>query len=303
MKLDRSTVDRYLEPRMLAALSRLPLTSRRVVEGAMMGTHRSPFKGFSTEFADHREYTPGDDLKHLDWKVFSRTDRYYIKQYEENTNLRAHILLDCSASMAFPAKPKVGDMSKYQYGCHLAAGLGYVLIAQQDPVGLVLFNDEIVTQLPAMRSLAHLRRILHTIDQARPGSRTNAGKALQGVVAQVRRRGLLILISDLMDEPDRIVQALAHFRQRGHDVIVIQLLHQTELNLPFEKVVTLRDMETGDRITIDGAEVAAEYRRQIDAFVDRYKQCCFEQGFDFVLANTSVPYDALLTALLTRRQR
>jgi len=303
LKLDQSTIDKYLEPRMLAALSRLSLTSRRVVEGAMMGTHRSPFKGFSTEFADHREYVPGDDLKHLDWKVFSRTERYYIKQYEENTNLTAHVVLDCSASMKFPARPKKGQLTKYQYACHLMAGLSYVLISQQDPVGLVMFNDDVVGKVPPLRSLAHLRRLLHTVDQQEPASKTDAGKALRAAVGIIRRRGLLIIISDLMDDPDAVIQSLAHFRQRGHDAIVIQVLAEDELNLPFRKVVTLRDMETGKLVTVDGASVLADYSRQINAFIDRYKKACFEHGFDYVLASTATPYDSLLTALLTRRQR
>ena len=324
MKLDRSTIDRFLEPRLLRALARLPLMSRRVVEGAMVGTHRSPFKGFSTEFAEHREYVVGDDLRHLDWKVFSRSERYYIKRYEENTNLRGYVLLDCSASMAFPRptlsaasrlktrlrarrSADVGDgsprMSKYEYACHLAAGLSYVLIRQQDPVGLFVFNDELVAQLPAQRSLSHLRRMLRTIDEIAPTSRTQTGKALTAVAQQLKRRGLLILISDLLDEPDRIVNALANFRHRGHDAIVIQVLDRDELVFPHDRVVTLRDMETHERIVIDGSEIAREYSRELGAFLDRYKKACFEHNFDYVLASTATPYDSLLTALLSRRKR
>lgn len=303
MKLDRSTVDRYLQPKLLQALSRLGLTSRRVVEGAMTGSHRSPFKGYSTEFADHRQYVIGDDLKHLDWKVYSRTERYYIKQYEESTNLRAHVVLDCSGSMAYPRKPKNGRMTKYEYACHLAAGLSYVLISQQDPVGLVLFNDEVVTQLPPMRSLSHLRRMLRAMDETTPEAPTDSAKALHAVAGMIKRRGLMLIISDLMDEPDNIVQALANFRHRGHDAIVIQVLDEDELDFPHKKVVTLRDMETGQRITVDGAGIAAAYNKQLTAFLDRYKQSCFERGFDYVLASTATPYESLLTALLTRRQR
>lgn len=303
MKIDRSTIDRFLEPRLLRALARLPLMSRRVVEGAMVGTHRSPFKGHSTEFAEHREYVRGDDLRHLDWKVLSRTERYFIKRYEENTNLRGQILLDCSASMAFPARPAPGRVTKYEYACRLAAGLAYVLVRQQDPVGLFLFNDELVTHVPAMRSLSHLRRILRTVDEVRPASRTDSGKAFHTVAGMLKRRGLLLIISDLLDDPDRIVKALANFRQRGHDAIVIQVLDDSELALPFEKIVTLRDMETNEKLVVDAAEVAADYAEQMQAFLARYKQACFEHGFDYVLASTSTPYDSLLTALLTRRKR
>lgn len=303
MKLDRSTIDRFLEPRILRALARLPLTSRRVVEGAMVGSHRSPFKGYSTEFAEHREYVLGDDLRHLDWRVFSRTERYYIKRYEENTNLRAFLLVDCSASMNFPRKRKPGQITKYEYACHLAAGLAYVLVRQTDPVGLYLFNNELVASIPAMRSMSHLRRMLRTLDEAAPTGRTAAGKSLSSVAAQLKRRGLLIIISDLMDDPDKIVDALAQFRHRGHDAIVIQVLDDAELNFPETRMCTFRDMETGEKLAVDGGEVAAEYNRQLTAFLERFKKSCFEHNFDYVLANTRTPYESLLTAMLSRRKR
>ena len=303
MKLDRSTIDRFLEPKLLRALARLPLMSRRVVEGAMVGSHRSPFKGFSTEFADHRGYVKGDDLRHLDWKVFSRTERYYIKRYEENTNLRAHIILDCSGSMAYPRKRAAGQVTKYEYACRLAAGLSYVLVRQQDPVGLFLFNDEIVANIPPMRSMSHLRRMLRAMDETQPGSRTDSGKALSAVAGRLKRRGLLLIISDLLDKPESIIDSLAHFRHRGHDAIVIQVLDKDELEFPHTKMVTLRDMETKEQLAIDGAEVAAEYTKQLTAFLERYKKSCFEHNFDYVLASTATPYDSLLTALLTRRRR
>ena len=303
MKIDQSMIDRYLEPKLLRALARLPLMSRRVVEGAMVGGHRSPYKGFSTEFADHREYTKGDDLKHLDWKVFSRTERYYIKQYEENTNLRAHILLDCSGSMGYPRKRKKGQTSKYEYACRLAAGLAFVLIRQQDPVGLVLFNDDLVARFPPMCSLSHLRRMLETMDRTEPADRTDSAKALHAVAGLLKRRGLLLIISDLLDEPDRIAKALAQFQHRRHDAIVIQVLDEGELNFPFRKAMTLRDLETRERITVEGAEIAAAYAEAINEFVQGHKKCCFEHNFDYVLANTATPCESLLTALLTRRQR
>ena len=269
----------------------------------MVGTHRSPFKGFSTEFADHRQYVKGDDLKHLDWKVYSRTERYYIKQYEENTNLRGYIVLDCSGSMAYPRRPERGRMSKYEYACHLAAGFAYVLVSQQDPVGLVMFNDDVVAHIPPMRSLAHLRRILQTIDEIEPADQTDSGKALQNVAGLIRRRGLLIVISDLMDEPERMNKALAQLHHRGHDAIVIQVLDESELSFPYQHVITLKDMETGQQVTVDGAEIAADYAEQINDFIEGYKKSCFEYSFDYVSASTATPYESLLTALLTRRQR
>ena len=301
MKLDRSTIDRFLTPRMLRALQRLPLYSRRVVMGSTTGSHRSPMKGFSNEFADHRAYVRGDDLKHLDWKVFSRTERYYIKQYEESTNLSAQIILDASGSMNYPRRPRADQITKYQYACHLAAGLAYVLTRQQDPVGLIVFNHDLVAQLPPMRSMTHLRRVLTTIDDIQPDERTDTPKALHTVAAKLKRRGLLILISDLLDDPDQIKKALARFRIRGHDAIVIQVLHEDELNFPFERTVTFKDLETQQRMTVQGAQIAAAYNQQLTAFLDQHKQACFEHHFDYVLTSTATPPDTLLTSLLTRR--
>ena len=306
MKIDRSTIDRFLEPKLLRALAHLPLTSRRVVDGAMVGSHRSPMKGFSTEFADHRQYVKGDDLRHLDWKVFSRTERYYVKRYEENTNLTAHLIVDCSGSMAFPRpspSKRTARLTKYGYACHLAAGLAYVLIRQQDAVGLILFNDKIVAQLPPMRSLTHLRRMLDTMEQSPVADRTNTSKALHEVAGLVKRRGLLIIISDLMDDQDQIARALAQFRHRGHDAIIIQVLDEAELQFAYEDNMTFRDMETGQRITVNGAEIAAEYAKQLGDLLDACKRSCFEHRFDYVLASTAAPYESLLTALLTRRKR
>lgn len=277
--------------------------SRRVVEGAMVGSHRSPFKGFSTEFADHREYVKGDDLKYIDWRVFSRTERYYIKQFEENTNLRGHIVLDCSGSMAFPARAKGGRMTKYDYACHLAAGFAYVLVSQQDPVGLVLFNEDVVTHVPPMRSLSHLRRILRAMDETTPSCATDSGKALRTVAGLLKRRGLLVIISDLLDEPDRVARALAQFRHRGHDAIVVQVLDEAELAFPFRKTVRLMDMEDFGQITVDGSAIGAAYAKLVAEFVEECKKNCFEYDFDYVLANTSLPYESLLMAVLTRRQR
>jgi uncharacterized protein (DUF58 family) len=303
MKLDHSTIDRFLEPKLLRALARTSLMSRRVVEGAMVGSHRSPFKGFSTEFADHRQYVSGDDLKYIDWRVFSRTERYYIKQFEESTNLRGHIILDCSGSMAFPTRPKGGRMTKYEYACHLAAGFAYVLIGQQDPVGLVLFNKDVVAHIPPMRSLSHLRRILRAMDETKPSHKTDSGKALHTVAGLLKRRGLLVIISDLLDEPGRMARALAQFRHRGHDAIVVQVLDEAELAFPFHKAVTLLDMENYEQITVDGPAVAAGYAKLVEEFVEGCKKDCFEYGFDYILANTALPYESLLLAVLTRRQR
>ena len=206
--------------------------------------------------------------------------------------------------MGFPRrKPPSTQITKYRYACHVAAGLAFVLIRQQDPVGLVMFNDQITEHLPPLRTMGHLRHLVEAMDRVRPVDRTNSSRALHAAVDLIKRRGLVILISDLMDDSDKISQGLAHLRQRGHDVIVIQVLDEAELNFPFDQTITFRDLESADHITVNTADIAADYALQFTEFLDKYKRACYEHGFDYVLASTATPYDTLLTALLSRRQR
>jgi len=290
---------RFLTPEMLGKLGRLSIKSRTVVEGSVTGAHRSPFKGFSTEFADHREYVKGDDLRHLDWRVYARSERYYIKQYEENTNLKAYVLVDCSGSMAYSSN----GISKFEYACYLVAGLSYLIIKQQDSIGMAVFDEKIVNYFPPKSTVSHLRTMLDTLKEMEIQRKTDTGVALHAMAEMLKRRGLIIIISDLLDEPEQVIRALAHFKQRRHDVIVLHVMDDYELNFPFEKVGEFLDMETGERVRIAPKEIMEEYTKEMTGFLDTYKSACFENGIDYVTINTKTPPEVFLSAYLTRRAK
>jgi uncharacterized protein (DUF58 family) len=293
---DRS---RFLDADMLRRLEHLSITSRSLVEGAMAGLHRSPFKGLSTEFADHRQYVKGDDLKHLDWRVYARSERHYIKRFEENTNLKAYLLVDGSSSMQYAS----GKVTKFEYACRLAAGLAYVIVKQQDAAGLVLFSTQIDEYLPPRASASHLRAMLDTLAAHRPGGGTQAANALHGMAEMIKRRGLIIVLSDLLDEPAEVIKGLAHFRQKRHDVIVLHVLDDAELNLPFRRTATFLDMETDAKVRISPRDIRKAYAKELSAFIDQYKRACFENNMDYVTVNTKTPHAAFLSAYLNRRER
>ena len=299
MRTARANTKRYLDPEMLKRLARMTIKSRFVVEGSVTGAHRSPFKGFSTEFADHREYAKGDDLRHLDWRVYARSERYYIKQFEENTNLRAYVLVDCSGSMAYHST----GMSKFEYACHLAAGLSYLIIKQQDSAGMAIFDQKIRGYFPPKSTVSHLRSMLDTLIDLKPDQQTDTGLVLHGMAEMLKRRGLIVLISDLLDDPDAVIKGLAHFRQKRHDVIVFHVLDDWELNFPFEKVGEFVDMETQEKIRVAPKEVKEEYVKEITGFLEKYKSACFDNQIDYVTINTKIPPDVFLTAYLTRRAK
>ena len=299
MRTAKADSSRFLDPDTLRQLQHLSLTSRALVEGAMTGSHRSPYKGLSTEFADHRQYVKGDDLKRLDWRVYARTERYYIKRYEESTNLKAYILVDSSASMAY----RSNGLPKYEYACHLAAGLAYVVVKQADCAGMVLFGEKIEDYFPPRSSLSHLRAMLDALAHHHPAKRTNTAATLHGMAELIKRRGLIIVISDLMDDPQAVIKGLAHFRQKRHDVVVLHVLDDDELNFPFEKVATFRDMESGEKIRIAPKDLKDDYGRELEAFIALYKRACYENNIDYVTINTRTPHATFLSAYLSRREK
>ncbi len=299
MRTAKADSSRFLDPDTLRQLQHCSVTSRALVEGAMTGSHRSPYKGLSTEFADHRQYVKGDDLKRLDWRVYARTERYYIKRYEESTNLKAYVLVDSSASMAY----RSDGVSKYEYACHLAAGLAYVVIKQADCAGMVLFGEKIEDYFPPRSSLSHLRAMLDALSRYTPAKRTNTASALHGMAELIKRRGLIVVVSDLMDEPDQVIKGLAHFRQKRHDVVVLHVLDDHELNFPFEKVATFRDMESGEKIRIAPKDLKEDYGKELEAFIAQYKRACYENNIDYVTINTRTPHATFLSAYLTRREK
>ena len=302
---------RFIQPEALAKLGRLNIVARSVVEGFISGQHRSPYHGFSVEFASHREYAPGDDLRSLDWKTLARTDRYYIKQYEEETNVRCMILLDASESMAYASE---GQPSKFVYGCYLAASLAYLMIRQQDPVGLSVFSDDVQAYIPPGGSMPHLNRLLETLEAAATRKRTDLANTFHTLAERVHRRSLIVIVSDMYHEPreadDRerallpreVVRALSHFRHKKHEVILFHVLDPAEADFPFRRLSEFVDMETGRRVQADPRYVREEYRALVRSFLGSCRGECAALGIDYVPAETSRPYDALLQRYLGARK-
>jgi uncharacterized protein (DUF58 family) len=288
-----------LDPEMLARLGSLDLKARSVVEGFLNGLHRSPFKGFSVEFAEYRQYLPGDDLATLDWKVYARTDRHFVKKFQEETNLECHILIDVSASMGYAS----GTVSKVQYASLLAASLAYLMNRQRDAVGLIAFDDDIIKMLPPSARAGHLTSLLVTLERLPVGRQTNVAKPLRDLAQAVRKRGLVVVISDLLDDVERVLEGLKFFTYRGTEVIVFQTLDPAELRFPFEETARFRDTETADEITATPSAVRAQYLRAIGDLQERYKRELKLAGIDYVMLDTSVPLEsALMSYLLTRRK-
>ncbi|MBM3773306.1 MAG: DUF58 domain-containing protein [Acidimicrobiia bacterium] len=290
---------RFLDPGVLARLGTLELKARTIVEGFLTGLHRSPFKGFSVEFAEYRQYMPGDDLTTIDWKVYARSDRHYVKKYEEETNLGCHIMLDVSASMGYGSP----GMTKLEYGSCLAASLAYLMNRQRDAVGLAAFDDRIVTMLPASARPGHLRGVLVTLERLRLGRQTDVSKPLHQLAESLSKRGMVVLISDLLDEPERVIRGLKHFQFRGTDVIVFQVLHIDELQFPFERATRFEDLETARHVTAVPVVVRDHYLRRMSELVDRYRRELGAVGIDYHLLDTSQPLELALLAYLSTRSR
>lgn len=289
----------FLKPEVVAKLKGIDLKARMVVEGFLAGLHRSPYKGFSAEFTEHRPYMPGDELKRIDWKVYAKTDRFVIREYEEETNLRAYIVLDTSGSMGY----RSGMLSKLDYANCLAAALAYLLLRQKDSAGLVSFSDKIDRYVPPRSSRSHLNVLLQALAAARPGGDTGVAATLHQLAERVKRRGLVILISDLWDDPQQVLGGLRHFRFRKHDLLVFHLLDPNERALDFKGPVSLRDLETGQEMILDPRVVRADYQRDFDGFFRQFEQGCREAGIDYHRVTTDTPFDRALFQYLERRRR
>ncbi|HEY2435439.1 MAG TPA: DUF58 domain-containing protein [Vicinamibacterales bacterium] len=289
---------RFLDPAVIARLGSMELKARTIVEGFLSGLHRSPYKGFSVEFAEYRQYLPGDDLSRLDWKVYARSDRHYVKRFEEETNLECHLLLDVSGSMGYRGGAAV---SKLEYGCMLAASLAYLMSRQRDATGLIPFDETIRPRLPASARPGHLQAILHALDRIAPAGRSNVGRPLHQLADTLTKRSLAVVISDLLDEPDRIVSGLEHLRYRGTDVIVFQVLDPHELQFPFRGAARFTDVETADVVTADPAQVRGPYLDAMDGLRARYEKALRSHGIDFLGLDTSKPLDFALLAYLDAR--
>ncbi|MBN2243248.1 MAG: DUF58 domain-containing protein [Acidobacteria bacterium] len=289
---------RFIDPQALVRIASLELVARTVVEGFISGLHRSPHLGFSVNFAEYRAYRPGDDIRKIDWKVYGRTDRFFIKEYEGETNTGIHLILDCSRSMDYGNR----GIRKLEYGQFLAASLGYFAFKQRDAVGFISFDDDIVDYIPARSSMGHLNTVLHAVERARPGERTDFYRALVNVSERIRRRGIVIVISDLFDDPDRVMQGLRRLASRGNDVIVFQILDPAELDFDFSEAARFVDMETKAEMHVIPDFLRREYVKLIGAQVSEYEKECRRDRMDFALIETSSPLDKALFGYLVRRQ-
>jgi len=290
---------RYLDPAALVRLGLTPLVARRVVEGFISGLHRSPFHGFSVEFADHREYVAGDDLKFLDWYVYARTDHYYIKRYEEETNVRCYLLLDRSASMGFGTT----GITKWDYACFLATSLAYLMIKQQDAVGMSLIGERAQLAVPPRSRLSHLNQLMRVMIQNPPQGKTDLAASLQEALRSLKRRSVVVLISDLVDEPEATLRAIRTIASHRHDVLVFHVQDPSELEFPFEGSLLLEDLETGEELEVDPAAIRASYLEHITSLLERYRSQLTEAKVDYQLINTSQPFDYALAAYLARRSK
>ena len=290
---------RYLDPAVVARLGTIDLKARTIVEGFLTGLHRSPYKGFSVEFAEYRQYIPGDDLATLDWKVYARSDRHFVKKFEEETNLTCHLLLDVSGSMAYAS----GGITKLQYGSYLTAALAYLMHRQRDSFGLIAFDDSISALLPASARSGHLRAVLLALERLKIGAGTDVAKPLHDLAAAVRKRGVVVLVSDLLDDPVRVLDGLKHFRYRGTDVIVFHVLDPYELQFPFEQAARFRDMETAAEVMAVPRSVRKDYLERMQGLIATYKRELGLVGIDYCLLDTSQPLElGLMSYLMTRRR-
>jgi uncharacterized protein (DUF58 family) len=300
---------RYLDPAAISELSTMELRARLIVEGFITGLHRSPYHGFSVEFAEHRPYNPGDDLRHVDWKVYAKTDRYYIKQYEEETNLRHYVVLDTSPSMRYQGD---GPISKLDYGSYLAAALHNLMFKQRDATGLIGFDETVHTFRPPKATPGYLRRLLSTLEQIHQqeaeGQRTSAAAALEEVAERVKRRSLVVVITDLFENIGAhgdLLKSLRHLRHRGHEVIVFHVLEgETERRFNFpDRPLLFRDAETGEELSLQPAQVRDHYTEAVEHFTEAFRRRCLEHDIDFVELDTNEAYDSALLAYLNKRSR
>ena len=290
---------KYLRPETVALLNSMSLRARLVVEGYIIGHHRSPYHGFSVEFAEHRSYGPGDEIKHIDWKLFGKTDRLYVKRYEEETNLRAHIILDTSKSMLYSS----AEVSKLSYANSLAASLSYLMINQQDAVGIAKFSEKIDTFIPSKARPSHLNLILSQLDDKYSGYDTQIGIVLHELADRIRKRGMVILISDLLDKPENIIKGLKHFRHQNQEVIVFHIKDRKESEFDFNTRTKFFDMETGEEIVTEPWHIRSNYNELISKLESNYKSNCRENHIDYVPLFTDQSLDIGITEYLIKRSK
>ena len=290
-----------LDPQTLAKLKGLALLARHIVEGYVAGLHKSPYRGFSIEFAEHREYAPGDDLRYVDWKVFGRTDKVYLKQYEDETNLLCYLVLDVSESMTY--KSREAALSKAEYAQCLSAALAWLVLQQQDAVGLATFDSQLRTLLRPSGSPAHLEQVLHVIESATPGKKTAAGPIFHELAERMTKRGVVVVLSDFFDDVKALVAGLKHFRHRRHDVVLFHMLDPAEIEFNLTGPTQFRGLEELPDVPADPSVIRRAYLKEFTAFQQSLQQACRAQQIDYVLMRTDQPLDVALTSFLAARRK
>ncbi|NQU68232.1 MAG: DUF58 domain-containing protein [Candidatus Marinimicrobia bacterium] len=289
----------YLTPSIISRLDNLSLKSRFVVEGFIVGQHKSPYHGFSVEFSEHRSYGPGDEIRHIDWKLWGKTDRYFVKQFEEETNLRSYLLVDQSRSMNFASS----GVTKLEYAQIVAAALAYLMIKQQDAVGLTLFDSQVRSYIPPKSKTSHLNVLLSQMEKIKPGPETDIAPILHRTAEVIKKRGLIILISDLFDDPEDVLSGIKHFRHKGHEVIVFHILDPLELTLDFSDRTLFRDMETGEELITEPMHIKKDYQQNMQKFCDHMQNQCRQNQVDYIRLVTDQSLDLALTEYLIKRKK
>jgi len=292
------SAEQYLKPEVIRSVSRLDLRARFIVEGFLSGLHASPFHGFSVEFSEHRRYSQGDDPKDIDWLVYAKTDRYYVKKYQAETNITGYLLMDLSESMGYTYRQ---ELTKFDYSICLAAALCYMMIHQQDPVGLMTFDEKIRRSLPPRSKRKQLGDILAILSRAKPSGKTDLAGNLRKIVSMIKHRSLLMIFSDLLTESEAVLQTLHLLRHAGHDVILFHVLDEAEVSFPFDGMVDLKDPETGENLVVDASGIR-EFRESVETLREEYRSECLTTGADYVALDTSMPFDKALVEYLSQRK-
>ncbi len=296
-----STVEKYLKPSVINQIKRLDLRAQFVAKGFLQGLHSSPFHGFSVEFSEHRKYTAGDDPHDIDWLVFAKTDKYYVKKFEAETNIQGFLVMDLSRSMGYTYRQ---ELTKFDYAICLAAALCYLMIYQQDPVGLIAFDEKIRASLPPKSKRAQLGNVLTVLSRLRPEGKTDIPRSLSQLAGMLRRRSLLMIFSDLLADSDSVLQSLRRLKHGGHDVILFHILDEAEVKFPFDGLVELEDPETNDTVQIDATNLRDDYLAEVEAARKKWRKECFQSHIDYVPLDTSMQFDkALMEYLMSRRAR
>lgn len=287
----------YFNPQILSQLPSLEFKAKYIVEGLLSGLHRSPYFGFNVEFSEYRAYTPGDDIKFIDWKVYAKSDKFYIRQFEEETNMRVYVLLDASASMNFTSH----GMTKWQYACLLSATFSYLLLRQQDSVSFFLFNKTIQKNLPPRNAMSQFKNITTLLENTKPDAETTIVQTLHTLAERVKKRSVFVLVSDLFDDREKVILGLKHLHHRKHEVLVFHVVDRAEENLPYDSMTAFVDAETKEKISVMPSVVRAQYKKAFEDMIYFYKQQCFTMGMDYKMFHTQNPLTEEILSYLSSR--